>query len=92
MDRIKMESVASAAASERGCSIVELAFNDDDNIFEITIDKADGDVQLADCEHVHRAILAAFDRNVEDYALTVGSAGIDSAEADEMLNNMEKEQ
>lgn len=88
MDRIKMESVASAAASERGCSIVELSFNDDDNIFEITIDKADGDVQLADCEHVHRAILAAFDRNIEDYSLTVGSVGIDAEEADEMLKTI----
>ena len=90
MDRIKMESVASAAASERGCSIVELAFNDDDNIFEITIDKADGDVQLADCEHVHRAILAAFDRNVEDYALTVGSEGLSSEEADRLLGEIDE--
>ena len=85
-----MESVASAAASERGCSIVELAFNDDDNIFEITIDKADGDVQLADCEHVHRAILAAFDRNIEDYALTVGSEGLSSEEADRLLGDIDE--
>ena len=49
---------------------------------------ADGDVQLADCEHVHRAILAAFDRNIEDYSLTVGSVGIDAEEADEMLKTI----
>ena len=47
------------------------------------------DVNLGDCESVHRAVLAAFDRDVEDYALTVGSAGISGAEADALLKEME---
>ena len=34
---------------------------------------------------MHRAVLAAFDRNVEDYALTVGSVGISAEEADALL-------
>lgn len=88
MERTSLESVALKAATERGCSIVDIMFNDDDNIFEITIDKADGDVDLKDCEHVHRAILEAFDRNIEDYSLTVGSVGIDAEEADEMLKTI----
>ena len=83
-----MEEVAAKAAQERGCSLVELMFNDDDNIFEVTIDKEDGDVDLLDCEYVHRALLEAFDRNVEDYSLTVGSVGIDAEEADEMLKTI----
>lgn len=73
---------------ERGCILAGVSFNDDDNVFEVVIDKEGADVELADCEFVHRAVLAAFDRNVEDYALTVGSAGIDAAEADEMLNTI----
>ncbi len=88
MERTEFEKVVLQAVQERGCSLVEIMFNDDDNVFEVTIDKADADVELADCEYVHRAVLAAFDRNVEDYALTVSSVGIDAAEADEMLKSI----
>ena len=90
MDRKEFDNVVENAARERGCSVVDIMFNDDDNVFEVTLDKADADVSLEDCEHVHRAVLAAFDRNVEDYALTVGSAGIDAAEADEILNTIKE--
>ena len=88
MDKAAFEQVVEKAVAERGCSLVDIMFNDDDNVFEVTIDKAGADVELADCEYVHRAVLAAFDRNIEDYALTVGSMGIDAAEADEMLKNI----
>ena len=88
MDRTAFEKVVEKAVAERGCSLVDIMFNDDDNVFEVTIDKAGADVELADCEYVHRAVLAAFDRNVEDYALTVGSVGIDAVEADEMLKDI----
>ena len=71
MDRTEFEKVVEKAVAERGCSLVDIMFNDDDNVFEVTIDKADADVELADCEYVHRAVLTAFDRNIEDYALTV---------------------
>ena len=91
MDRKEFENVVEKAAQERGCSVVDIMFNDDDNVFEVTLDKAgDADVTLDDCEYVHRAVLSAFDRNVEDYALTVGSAGIDAAEADEILNTIKE--
>ena len=90
MDRKEFENVVEKAALERGCSLVDIMFNDDDNVFEVTIDKPGADVELADCEYVHRAVLAAFDRNIEDYALTVSSVGIDAAEADEMLNTIKE--
>ncbi|MCR4859177.1 MAG: hypothetical protein K5910_00770 [Bacteroidales bacterium] len=90
MDRTEFEKVVFAAAEERGCSVVDIMFNDDDNVFEVTVDKADADVELSDCEYIHRAVLAAFDRNIEDYALTVGSVGIDAAEADEMLKSIKE--
>lgn len=88
MDLVKFREVVRMAADERGCEIVDLMLNDDDNVFEVVIDRKDGNVDLGDCEYVHRAVLAAFDRNIEDYALTVGSAGIDVAEADEMLKTI----
>ena len=88
MDLVKIKEVVTLAATERGCELVELMLNDDDNVFEVVIGRKDGNVDLGDCEYVHRAVLAAFDRNIEDYALTVGSAGIDAAESDEMLKTI----
>ena len=40
---------------------------------------------------VHRAVLAAFDRDIEDYALTVSSVGISAEEADALLSNGESD-
>lgn len=86
MDLQKFKEVVESAARERGCIVADMSLNDDDNVFEVIIDREGGDVDLADCEHVHRAVLTNFDRNIEDYALTVSSAGIDADEADEILN------
>lgn len=88
MERAEFQKVVDAAAAERGCKVIDLKFDDDDNVFEVTIDRVDGPVELDDCEFVHRAVLAAFDRNIEDYALTVGSAGIDAEQADEILKTI----
>ena len=89
MQRNEFENVVMRAAQERGCEVVGIDFNDDDNVFEVTLDKASAPVDLDDCEYVHRAVLAAFDRDVEDYALTVGSAGISAEEADEIMKTIE---
>lgn len=83
MEKTELQPVLDKAAAERGCRVVEIAA-DDDNNFDVTIDK-DGGADLADCEFVHRAVLAAFDRDIEDYALTVGSLGISPEEADTLL-------
>ena len=88
MKQEELRKVVEQAAEQRACSVVDIMFNDDDNVFEVTIDRQDGPVDLEDCEFVHRAVLAAFDRNIEDYALTVGSLGIDAAEADEILKTI----
>ena len=86
MLRTEFEKVVQQAAAERGCEVVAIDFNDDDNIFEVTINRQPEDpVALDDCEFIHRAVLAAFDRDVEDYALTVGSLGISAEEADKIL-------
>ncbi len=90
MNRAEFEAVLGKAVAERECKLVELSFNDDDNVFEITIDRESSPVELADCEYVHRAILAAFDRNVEDYSLTVSSAGLSPEEADEILKTIKE--
>ena len=89
MQRNEFENVVKKAAAERGCELVAVDWNDDDNVFDVTIDKAGGPVSLEDCEYVHRAVLAAFDRDIEDYALTVGSVGIGADEADEILKTLD---
>ena len=85
MEKSELQPVLDKAAAERGCRVVEI-IADDDNNFDVTIDK-EGGAGLADCGYVHRAVLAVFDRDIEDYALTVGSAGISPEEADAMLAN-----
>lgn len=87
MDEKKLKEVVEAAAKERGCTLVGLNLDDDNNI-EVTVDRAGNPVELADCEFVHRAVLGAFDRDIEDYALTVSSLGISSEEADRMLTEI----
>ena len=84
MDEAKLRQVAQAAAEKQGCGIVALTLDDDNNI-EITITRSGASVELQDCEAVHRAVLAAFDRDVEDYALTVSSEGLSPEEADRLL-------
>ena len=87
MEKELFYKVVETAAAERGLVVADIKFDDDDNVFEVTIDRPEADVDLADCEYVHRAVLTAFDRDVEDYSLTVSSVGIDAAEADEMLKS-----
>ena len=82
MEKDRFQKVVEDAARGRGCTVVDIDFNDDDNVFEVTLDKEDGRVDLSDCEYVHRAVLGAFDR--------VSSAGLDPAEADEMLETIKE--
>lgn len=88
MNRNEFEAVVNKAASQRDCVVAEIKFDDDENVFEVIIDKEGSPVELADCEFVHRAVLAAFDRNVEDYSMTVSSKGLSSEEADELLKTI----
>ena len=90
MNRSEFESVLLHAAEQRGCKVVDLMFDDDENIFEVTIDREDSPVDIEDCEFVHRAILDAFDRNVEDYSLTVSSVGLSPEEADRLLETVKE--
>ena len=88
MNRSEFESVLQKAAEQRGCKVVDLIFDDDENVFEVTIDREESPVDIEDCEFVHRAILDAFDRNIEDYSLTVSSVGLSPEEADKLLETV----
>ena len=62
--------------AERGCFLVEVSVSKDNDI-EIVIEKEEGVVDWEDCSAIDKVMHAAFDQDVEDYALTVSSAGLD---------------
>ena len=65
-----------AAVAQRGCFIVEVTVSKDNDI-EIIIEKEEGVVDWEDCAAIDKVMHEAFDQDVEDYALTVSSAGLD---------------
>lgn len=76
---MKKEDIAQAveaAILERGCFLVEVTVSKDNDI-EIVIEKEKGDVDWEDCVAIDRLVHEQFDQDVEDYALTVSSAGLD---------------
>jgi ribosome maturation factor RimP len=84
MDEAKLKACVEAAAKECGCSAADVILDEDNNI-EVMISRESSPVGLQDCEFVHRAVLKAFDRDIEDYSLTVSSQGISAEEADKLL-------
>ena len=60
----------------RNCFIVEINLSKDNDV-EIVIESEDGTVSLDDCVELSRIFEEKFDREQEDYSLTVGSAGLD---------------
>ena len=70
IDAISGEIVA------RGLYLVDV-FIGKDNDIEVTIESEQGVVELDDCVAVSRYFETCFDREKEDYSLTVTSAGLD---------------
>lgn len=60
----------------RKCFIVEINVSKDNDV-EIVIESEDSAVELDDCVEISRKFEECFDRAVEDYSLTVTSAGLD---------------
>jgi len=76
IDKAELTKVIEQALADTECYLVQLSVSRD-NIINVDID-SDGDVSVDDCLALNDAVLAAFDRDVEDYELTVGSYGITS--------------
>ena len=64
------------AVLERGCFLVDVTVSASNDI-EIVIEKEEGSVDWDDCAAIDAFVHACFDQDVEDYALTVSSAGLD---------------
>ena len=70
IDAINDEIVA------RGCFIVDVSVSKDNDII-VTIESESGIIEMDDCVSVSRYFETKFDREQEDYSLTVSSAGLD---------------
>ena len=60
----------------RGYFLVDISVSKDNDI-TLTIESENGKIELDDCVSLSRFFESKFDREVEDYSLTVSSAGLD---------------
>ena len=60
----------------RGCFIVDVSVSKDNDIV-VTIESENGKIELDDCVALSRYFESQFDREKEDYSLTMTSAGLD---------------
>jgi ribosome maturation factor RimP len=76
---MKISEIIDAIESEivaRGLYIIEVTVSKDNDV-EVTIESEEGKVELEDCVAISRFFETKFDREAEDYSLTVTSAGLD---------------
>lgn len=76
---MNVSDITDAIGSEivaRNCFIVDISVSKDNDII-LTIESEDGKIELEDCVSLSRFFETKFDREVEDYSLTVSSAGLD---------------
>ena len=77
--KMNVSEVKDALQSElvaRGCFLVDVTVSKDNDIV-VTIESENGKIELDDCVALSRYFETRFDREVEDYSLTMTSAGLD---------------
>ena len=62
--------------NDNGLFLVDIEISKDNDI-TIAIESRESDVKIDNCIDIDRIVASAFDRDVEDYSLTVTSAGLD---------------
>ena len=78
-NKMNVSEIIDAIGSEivaRNCYIVDVTISKDNDV-EVTIESEEGTVELDDCVAISRYFESKFDREKEDYSLTVTSAGLD---------------
>lgn len=92
IDKTALEKVIVDAMSGSDMFLVSTDVSTDNRIV-VEIEKHHGSITIDDCVTINNAIEANFDRDVEDYELEVGSAGLTSpfkvrAQYDKNIGNM----
>ena len=75
IDKAALTLVVNEAIAGTPLFVVDVTVSRD-NVIDVSLDTMQGSISIDDCVRVNDAVLAAFDRDVEDYELTVGSYGI----------------
>ena len=76
---ITAEALSGAIAgylAEKGLFLVDIEISKDNDI-TIAVECSEGDVKIENCVDIDHIVSGVFDRDVEDYSLTVTSAGLD---------------
>ena len=76
---MKISEIIDAMQDEivaRKCFLVDVTVSRENDV-ELVIESEEGTVSLDDCVELSRKFEEKFDREKEDYSLTVGSAGLD---------------
>jgi len=76
MDKNAIIKAIEGTLAERGCFLVDVSISASNDI-EIILDKEEGIMDWDDCAAVDHTVHENFDQDVEDYSLTVSSAGLD---------------
>ena len=76
IDKQALEQVINEALQGTKMYLVTLKVSKD-NVIDVALD-SDENITVDDCVAVNNAVIEAFDRDIEDYELTVGSYGITS--------------
>jgi len=76
MNKEQIIQAVEGAVQERGCFLVDVTVSAANDV-EIVIEKEEGTVDWEDCAAIDKVVHEAFSQDVEDYALTVSSAGLD---------------
>ena len=76
IDKKELEALVEEGLSDSDCFVVDVQVKPD-NVLVVEIDNNEG-VDIERCETLHRFLESKLDRDVEDYELEVGSAGITS--------------
>lgn len=74
IDKSELTDVINQALDGSDMFLVDVTVTPD-NVIDVEID-ADRDITIDDCQRLNDIVLAKFDRDVEDYELTIGSCGL----------------
>ena len=74
IDKAELTDVINQALDGSDMFLVDVTVTPD-NVIDVEID-ADRDITIDDCQSLNDIVLAKFDRDVEDYELTIGSCGL----------------
>lgn len=76
MDKAEIAKVIEGYLNEKGLFLVDIKISTDNDI-EVSVESFESIVALENCIDITRIIEGVYDRDIEDYSLTVTSAGLD---------------